>query len=512
MRNSLTAFLTLLSLALRAQGTLPTPERLAADEARAAARFDSVRRDPLLLRAFLHGFPKGGDLHNHLGGAVYAESYIRWAADLGMCVDLRTFTLLPGDSLHTSPAGTRMLVRDALANGQAYRAMIDALSMRNFRPLVGIGSNQFFDTFGKFGAAGGPHLGDMLAEVVHRAATENESYLELMVSLDGGEAREIMPPGGLVGDVGKIVERIVRDSAFTAILARCSKRLDAALAHARDTLHCAGASPDPGCGTAMRFVYQIGRAVPLDLFFAQTLIGFAMASRDPRIVGLDIVQPEESYLSMQQFTEEMRIIGYLHGVFPKAHISLHAGELAFGLVPPDELGTHIRASVETGKAERIGHGVDVFYDRDPAQLLQEMKEKHVAVEICLTSNDVILGVTGAAHPFPKYRAAGVPTVICTDDEGVSRSDMTHEYQRAVEGYALTYADIKDLARNSLRYSFLSGESAWTKYGDTFPRSAPVLHYLRGEKLDEADAEFFNSSEKARMELDLERRFAVFEGK
>ena len=90
--------------------------------------------------------------------------------------------------------------------------------------------------------------------------------------------------------------------------------------------------------------------------------------------------------------------------------------------------------------------------------------------------------------------------------------VTHEYERAVEGYALTYADIKDCARNSLRYSFLAGESAWTKYGDAFPRSAPALKYLRGEKLDEADAEFFNTSEKARMELDLERRFAAFEAK
>jgi hypothetical protein len=40
------------------------------------------------------------------------------------------------------------------------------------------------------------------------------------------------------------------------------------------------------------------------------------------------------------------------------------------------------------------------------------------VEINLTSNDQILGVHGAMHPFPAYRAAGVPTVLSTDDEGV----------------------------------------------------------------------------------------------
>jgi hypothetical protein len=38
--------------------------------------FESVRHDPLLLRRFLEQMPKGGDLHNHLSGTVYGETYI----------------------------------------------------------------------------------------------------------------------------------------------------------------------------------------------------------------------------------------------------------------------------------------------------------------------------------------------------------------------------------------------------------------------------------------------------
>ncbi len=74
---------------------------------------------------------------------------------------------------------------------------------------------------------------------------------------------------------------------------------------------------------------------------------------------------------------------------------LHAGELTLQIAAPEEM-FHIRASVEKAHAERIGHGVDVMHEPQPLQLFKEMAAKHVLVEICLTSNDVILGVTGQA--------------------------------------------------------------------------------------------------------------------
>jgi adenosine deaminase len=90
----------------------------------------------------------------------------------------------------------------------------------------------------------------------------------------------------------------------------------------------------------------------------------------------------------------MAMLDYLHGVYPKVHISLHAGEIVMGLVPPEDLTFHIRASIEKGHAERIGHGVDVMNERGPLDLLKEMAARDVLVEISLTSNDMILGVTG----------------------------------------------------------------------------------------------------------------------
>ena len=68
----------------------------APDEAATAAYFASIRHQPSLLLAFLGEMPKGGDLHNHLSGAIYAESYLRWAADDGLCVASATLSIVLG--------------------------------------------------------------------------------------------------------------------------------------------------------------------------------------------------------------------------------------------------------------------------------------------------------------------------------------------------------------------------------------------------------------------------------
>src|SRR5215467_13083660 len=60
----------------------------AAAERRATLNLDATRANPLQLRNLLKKMPKGADLHNHLSGAVYAESWIRAAAEDSLCVNL----------------------------------------------------------------------------------------------------------------------------------------------------------------------------------------------------------------------------------------------------------------------------------------------------------------------------------------------------------------------------------------------------------------------------------------
>ena len=140
-----------------------------------------------------------------------------------------------------------------------------------------------------------------------------------------------------------------------------------------------------------------------------------------------------------------------------------------------------------------------------------MAAKHVMVEINLSSNDVILGVSGKDHPFPMYRMFHVPVALSTDDEGVSRIDLTHEYVRAVETYDLKYADLKQMVRTGIEHSFLPGVSLW-KGPDNFghPVSACTGDQLGVEKPSASCAAFLKSSEKAQQQWELERRFRAFE--
>ncbi len=216
-------------------------------------------------------------------------------------------------------------------------------------------------------------------------------------------------------------------------------------------------------------------------------------------------------IAMADYAQHMRIIGFLRQFYPKVRVSLHAGELAPGLVPPEGLCCHVRLAVEEARADRIGHGVDVMYEDRPYDLLKEMAAKGVLVETNLTSNADILGVSGKDHPFPFYRKFAVPVALSTDDEGIARIDLTHEYVRAVETFGLTYADLKEIVRNSLEYSFLPGASLWGERGSY----AQIVEACRSdaasaETSSQTCAAFLDGSEKVAEQWELEWRFSPFE--
>src|SRR5258705_1418006 len=101
--------------------------------------------------------------------------------------------------------------------------------------------------------------------------------------------------------------------------------------------------------------------------------GFALANDlNSKVVALNLVHPEDSFASMQNFSLQMQMLNFLRPLYPLAHVSLHAGELAPGMVPPDGLTFHIRDSVTVARAERIGHGVAIMHESDPSDLPNAM--------------------------------------------------------------------------------------------------------------------------------------------
>jgi hypothetical protein len=475
-------------------------------EQKAARYFDSIRNQPLLLHAFLQQMPKGGDLHNHLSGAVYAESLINWAVEDGLCLDRNMLSLAPPPC---DPAAGRPPATAALQDPTLYGHLLDAFSMRQFHPGPESGHDHFFATFGKFGAATNGHTAEMLAEVRERAADGHLQYMELMFNPDGGAAARLGMQLGWNNDLALMRNNLL-SGGLPQIVSAAGKFLDETEQKVINELRCGTPNALPGCNVQARYLYQVARGLPKEAVFAQILAGFELAAKDPRVVGLNLVMAEDWYVPIHDFNLHMQMLDVLHGLYPKVHITLHAGELTEDLVPPEDL-FHIGASIARGHAERIGHGVDVMFEPNPENLLRTMAERRILVEICLTSNDVILNVTGDHHPLPVYLKYGVPVALATDDEGVSRSDITHEYERAAETYHLTYLDLKKFARDSLEYSFLPGRSLW--WNHSARKAKECDRDTPSSRSPSSGCQvFLSENEKARAQWNLEKAFTEFEGK
>src|SRR5260370_6247487 len=160
-------------------------------EQRTELGLQAARQNPLQLRHFLLGMPKGGDLHNHLSGAVYAESWIRAAAEDHLCVDIAKLAFAKPQAASSSGAEQpacgegKVPAANAFKDQELYDALVDAFSMRGFVPSPGVtGHDHFFDGFAKFGGTDHRHLGEWIDEVATRAAAQNEQDLELMHTPD----------------------------------------------------------------------------------------------------------------------------------------------------------------------------------------------------------------------------------------------------------------------------------------------------------------------------------------
>ena len=494
----------------QAQKAKTTSAKTLTAEQRGELELAVARTNPLQLRQFLKKMPKGADLHYHLSGGVYAETFIRDAVEDGLCVDVKklAFTKCPAGE------GEKTIVSasEAYKNQSLYDQLINAFSMRSFVPYAGVSAHDhFFDAFAKFGGTNASHKAEWVDEAASRAAAQNEQYLELMETPDFSIAAKAAAEVGWKEDLKELRDALLAHGLKENVKS-ATEHLDEVEKKRRGLEHCGDAkNAAAACAVDVRFIYQVLRGFPKEIVFAQTLLGFEAASADQdRIAGINFVMPEDGYISMRDYVLQMQMVKYLHGIYPNVHITLHAGEIAYGLVPPDGLCCHIRLAVEAG-AERIGHGVDVMFEDRPHELLKEMAAKHVMVEINLTSNDMILGVTGKNHPLPMYRQFGVPVALSTDDEGVSRIDLTNEYARAAETYDYKYADLKKMARTGLEHAFLPGKSLWEKR-DIFVRAASecAKDTLGSETPSKSCGEFLKANEKAQQQWELERRFHVFE--
>ena len=103
-------------------------------------------------------------------------------------------------------------------------------------------------------------------------------------------------------------------------------------------------------------------------------------------------------------------------------------------------------------SERLGHVLSATRDED---LLRALKERGIGLELNPTSN-VRTGVcpSFADHPLRRYFDAGLLVTLNSDDPAFFGSDVANEYRLAAVEQGFSREELRQLAANSMRASFL----------------------------------------------------------
>lgn len=165
----------------------------------------------------------------------------------------------------------------------------------------------------------------------------------------------------------------------------------------------------------------------------------ALLSYREQIVGLDLAGDELNWPG-EHFVDHFN-----KGRDAGWHITVHAGEST----GPES----VWQAIEVLNAERIGHAVQAAQDH---KLLDHMLEKHIGIEVSLTSNVQTSTIPDyASSPLKQFLQHGLLATITTDDPGVSGIDLRHEYETAAPAAGLTMAEIRQAQYNALEIAFLS---------------------------------------------------------
>ncbi len=420
---------------------------------------ERIRNNEAELIAFFSQMPKGGDLHHHFTGSVYAETYIDYVVTNDYYINIKTLEVLPAPK--TVGDWHKFSELAGLGTLADYKQqLIEKWSVKDYNGISKPSDKQFFETFGAFSVASSRCTDVGLLELKKRAKLENLSYIETMF--------KTIPCYVDLADIktyndSLLVAQQTRDGIHTANLLT---KLDAMIT-AKNTAACIDRFNSVDIAETHKrlkmddeditFRYQnyVVRVVDPVSVFKSLLVAFESADKSPLIVGVNIVAPEDNEVSMRDYWLHMMMFRYCHEKFPDVKYAMHAGELTLGLVKPEELTWHITDAVQLAGARRIGHGVDIAYEKNAYSLLEEMNRRDVAIEINLYSNEFILKVKDDEHPISLYRDYKVPVVICTDDAGVLRSNLSHQYVLLAQRYNdISYAEMKQYVYNSIDYSFI----------------------------------------------------------
>jgi adenosine deaminase len=462
--------------------------------------FNHIKNNPNALYQFFKLMPKGGELHYHLAGGPSPEAMLSLVTKDDFCLQTDTLTITDQNS---ECNGVR--TKGIVSKSKLYDNIVRSWSMKEFTPHNESGHDHFFNTFMKFMPIVAHYRPQLIANVLERAAAQNEHYLELMDIVDDGNSLTF---GRLITNLPNYDKKrtfLLKNKEFQHNVDFTIKESEAMELQAKQELGCSSHPEQKACQIKIKFLYYVLREQPLNNFFAQALNAFEAVSRSQgNLVGVNMVQAEDGVISMRDYQQQMRIFNYLHSKYPKVHISLHAGELTSDFVTEKDLTYHIHDALFIGKAQRIGHGVDITYE--PRATLEYMAKNQIPVEINLVSNSHILKISGTQHPLNYYLQHQVPVVLSTDDEGVLRTNLTKQYAQAAQAHNLDYQTLKQINRNTLTYAFIKGKSIWLQANKG--EFVPACKNLDSKSCKQ----FIAKNEKAQLQWELEKALSAFEDK
>lgn len=425
----------------------------------AESYFEKIRNNEAKLTAFFSQMPKGGDLHHHYSGSIYAEPLLAHAIAQDLYLNTQTMTVSK-----EKQTGTDWVLFSTLQkNGEleVYKQKVmQKWSVKDYNYVDYPSDKQFFESFMKFEPAIAGNFEAGLLELKNRAIKENVSYIETQLSTIPCAIKtdDLVKYNNQLRKMtaGKNEKAVMQslDSLYTLFIQKDTKKYAADFnANFVGKMHKELKIDDSQF--TMRYQNFVLRFMePVDLF-RNLIVAFISADSSPLMAGVNIVSPEDGETSMKDYELHMLMFKYCHSRFPKVKYTLHAGELTLGLVRPEELTWHIGAAVYTAGANRIGHGVDIAYEQKSYDLLRYMSKNSIPVEINLVSNEFILKVKETRHPILLYKEFGVPIIISTDDAGILRTNMTEQYVLLAKRYpTISYSDIKQFVYNSINYSFI----------------------------------------------------------
>ncbi|SRR5579885_386512 len=193
-------------------------------------------------------------------------------------------------------------------------------------------------------------------------------------------------------------------------------------------------------GITCRVIVDHGRSKPPEL--AWRALETALRYRDRGVVGFGLGGDEKYPPEIFADVFHAAVDGGLHSV-------PHAGEIT----GPES----IRGALVALRAERIGHGISAIEDQS---LVEELKSRGVALEVCLTSNVAIPALVPSIdrHPLPRLIDAGLTVTINSDTPAIFSAPIASEYELAKKTFGLNDEAMAELARASVTASF-AGESA-----------------------------------------------------